>query len=472
VPALRLVDQEEAQPRHATEVPAGARGAGAGVTAKIAAMMGTPLMPWQHRAAELLEARSDDGAARRYPFVLLTVPRQAGKSLLMLATAVARCMKDPAPHLFWYTAQTGNHAVDRWGELARTVTEQTSPFAGLGLAVRWTNGSQILRFPNGSTCRPFPPTRDSLHGRQSDTTVIDEGFSFDPVRGVELLQAIGPSQATRRSPQTILVSTMGDAQSTWLHSWIDRGRAGDAGIGYLEYGIGDDGDPGDLDAIAAAHPAVGHTITREFLAGQARVMDPLEFARAFGNARTASNARVIDHRAWSGAATTRLLPDGAPSLAADVALDRSRSAIVACRLGVLEVVESRPGTDWVVGRMRELVGRHRPAAVAVPAKGPAAAIADALTLAGVTLTAVSDVQYATACAAFLDGIGHGTLAYRLHPNLDASVAAAAQRRYGDAWVWSRRTASAPICELTAATLAAYLDQHRPAPAPAPRVFAG
>lgn len=457
--------------RHATPVD-DLDTSGARQVAAVAAMLGTPLMPWQHVAARILEARHPTTGRLAHPFAVLTVPRQAGKSTLLLAVLVKRALLDGSGRRLWYTAQNGNAAAEKWAELARILCSPETPLAGR-VAARWTNGSQALTFPNGSTLRPFAPTRDSLHGKQSHTVVIDEGFAFDAVRGIELLQAVGPTQAAQIDPQTVVVSTQGDALSTWLHGLIDRGRAAAPGIAYLEYGIGDDGDGSDLDAVAAAHPAVGHTITRAFLEHQALILDPLEFARAYGNARTSVGVRVIDPRSWAAAATTRLLPDGPITLAADVALDRSRAAIVACRLGVLEVIESRDGTEWVGPRMVEIAARHNPAAVAVQRVGPAGILADHLDRFGVPVTAISAGDYATACAAFLADVEHGHLTYRMHPNLDAAAGAAARRPVGDGgWIWSRRHAAAPICELVAATLAAWLDQHRPAAAAHPLVYSG
>jgi phage terminase large subunit-like protein len=227
--------------RHATTVD-GMDVAGAAQVAAVAAMLGTPLMPWQHVAARILEARHASTGRLANPFVVVTVPRQAGKSTLLLAVLVKRALLDGVGRRLWYTAQNGNAAAEKWGELARLLCSSESPLAGR-VAARWTNGSQALTFPNGSTLRPFPPTRDSLHGKQASTVVIDEGFSFDAVRGVELLQAVGPTQAAVLDPQTVVVSTQGDALSTWLHGLIDRGRAGAPGVAYLEYGIGDAGAP-------------------------------------------------------------------------------------------------------------------------------------------------------------------------------------------------------------------------------------
>ena len=454
-------------PRHMTPLGGTHR---ADVVARVAAaLLGTPLLPWQYRAAQLIEQLDPVTGLRLHPFVLITVQRQSGKSQLVKALAVSRCMTERPGHRFYYTAQSGQAASEKWAEVAHQVCAPGTPLAGY-VAARWTNGSQSLRFPNGSTFAPFAPTRDSLHGKQSDTCVIDEGFSFDPTRGQELLQAIGPSQATRPGAQVVIVSTQGDDRSTWLHQLIDRGRMGAPGMAYLEHGIGDDADPTDLDLVAAAHPAVGYTISREFLQRQALVLEPAEFARAYGNARTATAVRVIDPATWAAAATGQPLPAGRVTLAADLAQDRSRGAILAATGGVLEVIESREGIDWVAGRLLELRARHRPVSVAVLRDGPSGTLADDLITAGVQLYPLTASTYAVACARFLDDLRHGLVKYRLHPALDAAAAAAAQRRTGEGWVWSRRFATSPIPELVAATLASWADQHRPPEPPRPAVY--
>ena len=55
-------------------------------------MLGTPLMPWQQRVADTaLEV--DPGTGRlAYREVTLTVPRQSGKTTLILALAVHRAL--------------------------------------------------------------------------------------------------------------------------------------------------------------------------------------------------------------------------------------------------------------------------------------------------------------------------------------------------------------------------------------------
>jgi hypothetical protein len=421
-------------------------------------------MDWQRRASDVIGEHDPATALRVHPFVVVTVPRQAGKTTFALTEAALRCVL-PArrPARVWYTAQTGQAAREKWDELVRAVP------ASWAVKITRTNGAERIRFPSGAQLRPFPPTRDALHGEQSDLVIVDEAWTLDTDRGEALMQAIGPTQATRPGAQVLIVSTAGTDSSTFLRGLVDRGRAGDPSVTYLEYSIPDDVDPLDVDELAGWHPAVGETIDRAFLDVQAGILADLpgEYARAYGNRWTATAERVIAPALWARAIAVRPLPPGPPVFAADVAADRSRTAIIACNDGVLEVVRSDPGVDWAVPAILELRRKHRPAAVVVDRYGPSAALADQLEGAGVDLFPTSAQTYAAACQSFLDGIGAAPprITYRMAPELDAAVDAAATRPAADgAWVWSRRLATAPICELVAATWAAWADLHRP-PAP-------
>jgi hypothetical protein len=442
-------------------------------------------MPWQGRASALLNEIDPRTGRRRNPFVVVTIQRQAGKTSWLLAECVDRALFDGPRRRVWYTAQNGQYARDQWAELADQLMDDASPFAGR-LSIMRRNGAECLTFPNGSTFRPFPPTRDALHSKQSDLVIVDEAWRHDAERGAALLQGIGPTQATRPGAQVVVVSTAGALDtSTFLKPLVDRGRGGDPALAYLEYSVADDVDPFDLDAIVAAHPAVGWTIDRSFLEREAGVLAdmPGEYVRAYGNRWTKTLERAIDGNLWQAAATPRPLPAGRVVLAADVAQDQTRGAIVACNGGVLEVVESRPGTAWVAGRVRELVARWDPAAVLVDRAGPSSTVADDLTNPErdpdtrrrpdpVDLFPMTTSTYAAACARFMDDLTNRRILYRAAPALDAAVDAAATRKVGDGWVWARRSAAGPICELVAATLASWGDRHRPAAPVTPDVSAG
>lgn len=445
-------------PRFAPPIPTRHRGR---EVWSLARALGWQFMPWQRRATATLNT-TDDAGRRIHPFFVLTVQRQTGKTTWLMTEAVQRCVMGPPHQRVWYTAQSGLYAREKWAELAHRLLAAGSPFAGY-VAAKWTNGSECLTFPNGSTIRPFPPTRDALHSMQSDLVIVDETWRHDSIRGAELLQAIGPTQATRPGAQVVLASTAGTTDSTFLRAFVDRGRAGDPAVTYMEYSIPDDADPDDLDVVTAYHPAIGHTIDRTFLEREQNLLSPNEFARAYGNAWTATVIRHIDPAVWESGITVDPLPGQvAPVFAADIAADRSRGAILAAAGGIVEVVESRPGVSWMPERLAALKHRWRPPVIMVDPSGPAATLADVLTRAKIAVATVKPREYVTACPRMIDRLSAGTLRYRRHPALDAAAVAAVPRQSGDGWCWSRRSSAGPIPELVAMTLAAWADEHRPA----------
>jgi len=437
--------------------------------ARTAQAMTMPLMPWQRLVADV-GGEVDDAGRFVYPVCVVTVQRQAGKTSLKQAQQVQRALQGPRRRV-WDTAQTGQDARDKHRELADVL--MGSPLRDLIAERRKAAGSEWLIFANGSELRPHPPTRDALHGRQSDHNDIDEGWSFDDLRGAELMQAITPTQLTRPGAQTWVWSTRGDRSSTWFHGLIERAYAGEPGIALFDWSIPDDVDPEDLAAIAAHHPAIGYTVDLEALR-RARVTfgDRVgDWARAYGNRATGAGERVIPLEAWSAARTPATLPAGRAAYGIATAGDGSASAIAAAVLdgnGVphVEILEHRPGRSWTVERGLQL--RDAGQGIAIDRRGPAGPVADQLEVAGVELLHLAGGDYAAACQDAFDRITDPAgprLRLREHEALDLAADIAERRTVGDgAWVWSRARSAGDVSTLEAATLAAWGVLRNP-PAP-------
>lgn len=85
--------------------------------AAVAAHLGTPLMPWQRTVADVItELDPANPGAWRYPLVVISVPRQAGKTALLRALLVDRMMCY-RKHEILMTAQTGKDARKRWKQI-------------------------------------------------------------------------------------------------------------------------------------------------------------------------------------------------------------------------------------------------------------------------------------------------------------------------------------------------------------------
>jgi phage terminase large subunit-like protein len=82
-----------------------------GRIASAARVMGKPLMPWQQLVADVGGELLDDGRPA-FREVWVTVPRQNGKTTLILAWEVDRCLNwsGVEPQRVLYSAQNGNEA--------------------------------------------------------------------------------------------------------------------------------------------------------------------------------------------------------------------------------------------------------------------------------------------------------------------------------------------------------------------------
>lgn len=496
-----------AAPLWATPRTAGRKSHGRAIAA-IAASMGRPLAPWQRHVADVSTEQLADGSWA-YQVVVITVPRQSGKTTLITPFASERCLTCPDA-LTWYTAQTRQDARDNFGEAVKLL--KRSPLKPPRTKVRLSNGSEGVTYPGGATWRVFAPTPDALHGKANEQVTVDEAWAFDGVRGLALEQAILPTFTTTGG-QLVILSTAGTAESAWLLSYVERGRAAVAagrreGIAFFEWGVSDDlrdqveqglidGDPkqgGDrdaptylaaLDTILDAHPMahVGGTLNLKALRTAAETMKPGEFLRAYGNCWTGVAERVIPASAVSD---TTLPPDATwtkptvpVALAFDVSLDRSSASIVAAWRDRpdapirWDVIDDRPGTAWVPKALVDLQARLKPCAIAHPGAGPGVDVADEAARAGVKFTpdtGLTTRDYAAACSSLLAQLVDRRALHLGQASFVAAASAAAKRDLGDGgWAWSRREAAASIAALVATTVAAWAFDHAPVPISAPVV---
>jgi hypothetical protein len=123
---------------------------------------------------------------------------------------------------------------------------------------------------------------------------------------------------------------------------------------------------------------------------------------------------------------------------------------------IVQVVESREGTAWVPGRLRELQERHEPVATVMRDRGPTSALHADMTTDGFDLVTPWVKESATAFGLFHKAAVEGIppLGHFGQPELDAAVAAAQREPAGDGWVWTRKGAT-DISPVESVTLAAW-----------------
>lgn len=441
---------------------------------KLAAALGMPLMPWQQMAADV--ALEIDPATGRFAYkrVVITVPRQAGKTTMTLMLGLHRLLTTENGKI-WYTAQTGQAARERFiGDLVPPATK----LLGHAVTVKRGAGDTRMSFPAiGSQMRPHPPNDEYLHGEQSDLNLVDEPWAYTEIQGDALVQAFLPTQNTRPNAQTVYLSTMGTADSKWWHDIVDDARAGVPGTCVCDWGLPEAADPSDVDAVIAAHPAVGHTIDGDVIREAHAQMKPAEFARAYANIRTATRSAVFTaetlKRVISRDAT--MTAGSSVALGAAVSWDRSRSVIAAAGHAadgtpVVEIIDARPGSGWVPARLRDLRDTHTPLAVMVDARSPASTVATDPTVEDV-ITVPDSRAVAGGTGSFLDRISAGTIRLSWDAELAAAFDVLTLRVVGDlGQMIDRKHSAGSVAHIEAAMLALTGLEQAPAPAPAPMIW--
>lgn len=430
-------------------------------------------MPWQAHAAAVGGERLPDGRPA-YPVVVVSVPRQAGKSALGHAVCVEG-MTARSDARVWSTAQTRNAARDRWLDGARAM--RRSPALGAVSDLRLANGSESVGLPNGSLWRPFAPLPDALHGETTTRVLLDEGWAFDRVRGTELLQAIIPTGATVPEFQLWIVSAAGDDRSEFLADLLAGSEAAaltGSGIAVIAWqAVGAATAPDIVEAVIDAHPAVGHTMTPDAIRAAHEAMpNDAEFLRAFGNVFTATATGL-----FLATDTDPLWIDatGAPAswaaiaLAVDVAPDRSSATICAAwddadggTTGA--VIAHGGGTSWLVDTCATLTARYRVPMTCDPI-GPGAGLVDDLKRRGVPVRALTTREVTTAAVDLLTTIKGGGMGLYRDDALAAALAVAGRRQVGrDAWAFDRRGGAGDITPVVALS-GALSGLRRPPPMP-------
>ena len=401
-----------------------------------------------------------------YPTVGLSVGRQEGKSSLLDGVLTLRSTAR-AHQRSLYVCQDRQLAAERLLELAE------GPAARYVAVVVRSNGRERVTFRSRSRWSIAAATAKAGRGRTVDLAVVDEAALLPWA----VLDAIGPTQAARPDPQLWVASNAGDLTSVMFWHYTELGRdaaTADPGraVAWFEWGAGDDVDRADPATWRGAMPSLGHTITETFVATKLAELarEPERFDREYLNRWPEGMGAAgagLDLNRWGASGDAGATITGRRAFAFDVAVDRGSAAIVAAGRSaagkvVVEVVDQRPGTEWVVDALAQLRHRHRGATVAADDLTCAALII-AAGRRHVTVDAVGAATIGRACLAFDDLLTGDLLRHREQVALDRAVAGARRRHFGDAWAWSRARSTTDIAPLVAGTLAVWSHLSQPAP---------
>lgn len=428
------------------------------------AEMGVQFDGWQEGVGTLALGKREDGKyAATVGGVVLSIPRQVGKTFLVGMIVIALCVLFPGLTVLW----TAHHG--------RTTTKTFQSMQGMArrkriwphvLAIRTANGEQEIRFKNNSII--MFGAREFGFGRgfdQVDIEVFDEGQKLSE----SALEDMIPATNQSRHESGALVFFMGTPprKSDDGDEFANRrakALAGkfDSGV-YIELSAEQGADPDDRAQWALANPSFPHRTPVESMERmREQLTDEDSFLReALGVWDAVSTKQVIDPESWQRAGDTGSVPSSRFVLAVDVSPDQARASVAFAGLRAdglvhVELYEQRSGSAWLAGWIAEKCAANDIAAVVVDEASPAAPLVAELRrrkVRQVVSTGARDM--ASACADFYSLVEGGELRHTDQPQVNAALAVARKRSLGDGWAWNRKSADADITPIVAATLAVW-----------------
>lgn len=461
------------QPRVFT-VPGVALSSAGEEAVELAARAGLVLDPWQQIVLDqgMGEKLNGNWAASE---VCVNVPRQNGKGAIIEARELWGLFVG-REQLILHSAHEFKTAKNAFKRIERLI--RGCPDLHKRVKRYWqTTGEESIELHSGQMLRFIARSGGSGRGFTADCIVLDECM----ILGDEAMAALAPTLAAVDNPQTWYLGSTGiGRQSVQLARLRRRALAAaetgvpDPAMAYFEWSINEHRDEctqgctehDDITepaSILKANPAIGYRLTLEKAANERLMMgDELYAQERLGvgdfPADGTDTWQVIGEDVWRALADAASVAEGEVAFALDMTPERSHAAIGVAgrwRGGThVEVVDHRPGTGWILDRVKELHERWEPRAWVIdPSSAAGSLIGDIEERLGIEVVKPKARDAAIACGQFYDAVAEQALSHLDQAPLATALAGAQMRPLNDAWAWARRGVSVDISPLVAATLA-------------------
>lgn len=434
-------------------------------------------MPWQRGAANVIWEIDPATGGLAYRTIVIGVPRQSGKTTLVLSGVNHRALGSPNQRIL-YGAQNGAAARKKWMDdwLPMLEHSKLAPF----FHARKANGHEALLYVDGSIQGLLASGSDSGHGGVLDMGILDEAFAQKDARAE---QAVVPAMNTRPWPQWWVISTAGTPKdSPYLYAKVLAGRKlverqiADPelrrGTCYIEYSAPEDADPFDRSVWWGCMPALGYTITEDAVVAAMDTMlaDPKlglnEFRRAYLNQWVlAMGDPILPLDAWRDLGREDAARPPWVVLGISVAPEDAQASVVACGEDLIglqsTVVEQGEGIDWLLdpehvesGALARLVEKYDRPYVIVSEKECGHLLPEIERVAGFDrVKRLKPSEMVTASAFWLRLCKQHRLLHRDEPELTVALAGAERRKLNQGWSFNQEKSGCDITPLQAQVLA-------------------
>lgn len=431
------------------------------------AEMGITFDGWQDGVGTLtLGKRSDGKYAATVGGIVLSIPRQVGKTFLVGAIVIALCILYPGLTVLW-TAHRTRTATKTFQSLQGMVRRRKIWPHIAPNGIRTANGEQEIKFVNGSVI--MFGAREQGFGRgfdEVDVEVFDEG----QILTEKALEDMVPAANQSRHESGALLFFIGtpprpsDPGDEFANRRSRALSGKSKNMVYVEFSADRDADPDDHGQWARANPSFPHRTPVESMERmRENLTDDDSFRReALGIWDAEQISGVIPPGMWDAAGDVESEPVGRMALGIEVGPDLQYASVALAGQRAdgdwhVSVDEAAGGIAWVVPHVRGLLdanpGMLR--AVVLDEGSPAKALLPEFAKAKVRVYTPTVRELGAGCACVLNGVVTRSLRHRRQRELTLAALDAGKRPLGDTgmWVWNRKTAVGDITPIQAVTLA-------------------
>lgn len=417
---------------------------------------------WQDDAGRAMLAKGPDGLYAA-DAVVLSIPRQVGKTYLVGAVAFAMCVTTPDTLVLW-TAHRYPTAADTFNDL-RAMAERPELAPHIKTITTGT-GQQAIHFRNGS--RIMFGARERGFGRgfkRVGLLVFDEAQILTSVAIDDML----PSTNRHPNPLVVYIGTPpkpGDPGDVFAGLRADALSGQSTSTLYVEFSADADADPDDRDQWRKANPSYPHHTPDRALERLRKNLSTESFLReALGVWDVTTDVAAIDVEAWLRLARPNAAQPDTATVVLDVSPDRAYGSLGVAGSGrkgrTLVIERTKPGTLWMVKALVKLRDKRDIRQVGLHPSSQAGALIPDLSAAGIEFTTLTTQHVGQACAGFIQAVTDRTVEHVGQDELNAAVANAKTRRSGEVELWDRRDYRVNISPLVAVSGALYLWNQDP-----------
>lgn len=443
------------------------------------AAMGVSFDEWQHGIGRVALGKTKDGKyAATVGGVVLSIPRQVGKTFLVGMIIIALCVLFPNLTVLWtaHRTRTSTMTFKTMQGMVRKKKIRVHLAPERNDGIRSTNGEQEIRFKNGSVI--MFGAREAGFGRGFDAVDV-EVFDEAQILSEKALEDMVPATNASRQPSGALLFFMGTPPrptDPGEEFTARRDRAlklkpldqvvgvGGKGV-YVEFSADEDADADDLDQIGKANPSFPHRTPLESIERmRENLTDDDSFRReAMGIWDPSDTPRVIDEKSWGLVKDEASMAIERLTLAIDVAPDRKVASVALAGRRAdgtwhVELDETRSGTGWIEAWVQKRARENRLHAVVADEMSGLVKTRNGRHFLGdsrvqVTLAAAEGRDMAIASGQFFDAVMGREVRHVGQTQLDVALSVARKRPLAGGWAWNRKDALSDITPIVSVTLA-------------------